>query len=722
MLLIAGHMQGFGSHIIGGEIYYDHLGGTDYRVTVKLYRDCNSSTPYDTELPITVFNGAGTQVFDFIINQPPPDLLEVTFNNPCVTIPSGICVEEAVYQKVVTLPVSSDGYTLSYQKCCRTGGTQNLVNPGDQGITLTTRIPATSVAASNSSPRFDNYPPLLLCANQELVFDHSATDPDGDVLVYELTTPFVGGGITLFPPNCGTCPSPIPALPPPYNPIMWAPGYSAGDPFGGGSISINSTTGMFNAIPPTPGFFAVGVCVKEYRGGVLLSTNIRDFIFQVLNCDVLLDAQITPQELMPGFESYCDGLTITFDNASFNGTEYKWDFGVAGTTADASTLFEPTFTFPEPGTYDVMLVVNPSGSPCSDTSVQQFTVFEELIATFTPPAPQCITDNSFDFNGQGQWPAAGTTFLWDFGALTTPVSATAEDPANVAFSEYDYQPVTFNVYYDVCVESYTDSVLVYAEPTIDFEIDDGLKCAPYSAVFDDLSFALTQIYYAWNFGDGTDLSDLAEPTHVYATPGTYDVTLTIWTDAGCIDTLTLFEPGLIEVFPSPTSAFTVNPPEATVFYPNFYFEDFSEDGVQQTYHFTDGATSTAPNVWHSYVESGYHYPFQVVLNEFGCPDTSWGKVYVIPYTTIFVPNAFTPGGGDLNEVWRPVVYDTETYEIWIFDRWGQVILNSTSEDAAWDGTINGVPAATGLYVYQIKYTDELTGLPSEIRGHFSLIR
>lgn len=710
------------SHIVGGEIYYDCLGGTTYKVTVKLYRDCNSSTPYDTDLPMTVFNGFGSQIFDFVIPMPTPDLLDVVFNNPCVSIPSGICVEEAIYQKTVTLPASASGYTLSYQKCCRTGSTTNLINPGDQGITLTIDIPPVADAICNNSPRFDNYPPLLLCANEPLIFDHSATDPDGDSLAYSLVTPFQGGGTTLFPPNCGTCPSPIPALPPPYTGITWAGGYSATNPFGGGSININSSTGLLTAVPPMSGFFAVGVCVKEYRNGILLSTNIRDFIFQVMNCNFLLEAEITPQINMPGFVSFCDGLTVTFDNASVNGTDYIWDFGVAGITSDVSTAFEPTYTYPSEGTYTVMLIVNPSGAPCTDTTYQTFTVYEDITPVFPVPAPQCITGNSFDFDGQGVYPTPGTTFEWDFGSDALPTSATTENVNNVVYSDYGYQPVTYTIYYETCEESVTDSVFVFAEPSIGFQIADELMCAPYFAIFDDTSFASTDIFYMWDFGDGTELSNLSDPGHMYANPGTYDVTLTIWTTSGCIDTLNLSMADLIEVFPSPTSAFSVSPTEATVFYPNFFFTDQSQNSVEQTFYFTDGYSSTESEIWHSYVESGYHYPYQVVFNEFGCPDTSWQTIYIIPFTSVYVPNAFSPNGDSRNDLWQPVVYDTETYEIWVFDRWGQLIMNSTSEDANWDGTMNGKASPIGTYTYFIKYTDQLDGIPREIRGHFNLIR
>lgn len=711
-MLICGKTEA--SHIVGGEMYYDCLGGTSYRVTIKLYRDCASTgAAYDDPLPVTVFNGSGTQIHHFTIPFPGSNVLPVVFNNPCVNIPSGICVEEAIYTQVVNLPASPNGYTLSYQRCCRGPAVTNLTNPEDQGLTLSIKIPPTADAICNSSPRFNNYPPLLLCAGQPLIFDHSASEPDGDSIAYALVQPFQGG--------TSLAPAPDPASSPPYTPVNWGAGYSQTAPFGSAPISINVHTGLLTATPDVPGLYVVGVAAKEYRNGVLISTTVRDFLFKVMNCDIQLEAEIVPQVDMTTFVSYCQGLTIDFENDSWGGTNYHWDFGVPGTSSDVSTAFEPTYTFPSPGTYNVTLIVNP-GWPCTDTSVQTFIINNEITANFVPPPAQCITDNSFDFVGQGQYPSTGTTFLWEFGLTANPDSAFTEDVNGVVFTEYGYRPITYTVYYDVCEISYTDSVFVYAKPEIGFTIADELRCAPYMAQFIDTSFAHTQIYYSWNFGDGSDLSPLQNPAHLYPTPGVYDVTLTIWTTDGCIDTLTLFEPGLIEVFPSPVSSFDVSPEEASVFNPHFYFEDHSVDSQQHWYFFTDGDSTQERNVWHSYVESGWHYPYQVVINQYGCPDTSWQSLYVIPYTTIFVPNSFTPDGNGRNEVWQPVVYDTEQYEIWVFDRWGEVILNSTDEHAYWDGTMNGKPSPVGVYTYFIKYVDHDSGLPFEVRGHFSLLR
>ena len=702
------------SHIVGGVMYYDCLGGNQYRVTLKIYRDCASTgAAYDDPLPVTVFNGSGTQLTQFDISFPGSIVLPVVFNNPCVTIPGGICVEEAVYTTVVNLPASSNGYVLSYQRCCRGPAVTNLSVPENQGLTLTVKIPPASDAICNSSPRFNNYPPLLLCAGQPLVFDHSATDPDGDVIVYELVQPYQGG--------TSGAPAPNPASPPPYDPVVWGAGFSQTAPFGAAPISINSTTGLLTATPDVPGLYVVGVAAKEYRAGILISTTVRDFLFKVMNCEIQLEAEIVPQVDMTTFVSYCQGRTITFENDSYGGTNYAWDFGVTTSTSDVSTAFEPTFTFPAPGSYDVRLIVNP-GWPCTDTSIQTFIVNDLITASFVPPAAQCITANSFDFTGDGQYPGTGTTFLWEFGETTNPDSAFTEDVSNVVFTEYGYQPVTYTVFYDVCEVSYTDSVFVFAEPTIGFSIVDELRCAPYTADFIDTSFAHTQIYYAWDFGDGSSESPLQNPSHVYELPGVYDVSLTIWTDAGCIDTLTEIKPEYVEVFPSPVSAFEVSPEEASVFNPHFYFEDYSTDSQQHYYYFTDGSSTAERFIWHSYVESGWHYPYQVVINQYGCPDTSVQSLYVIPYTTIYVPNSFTPDGNGRNETWKPVVYDTEFYELWVFDRWGQVILNSTDEEASWDGTMYGKLSPVGVYTYLIKYIDHDSGLPYEIRGHFSLLR
>lgn len=105
---------------------------------------------------------------DLSVPFPGSVILPLDFNNPCATPPNNICVQRAIYTVVVTLPPTPGGYTVSYQRCCRGPNISNLINPDDAGLTLTTHVPGSETAiTNNSSPRFNNYPPILLCNNEE---------------------------------------------------------------------------------------------------------------------------------------------------------------------------------------------------------------------------------------------------------------------------------------------------------------------------------------------------------------------------------------------------------------------------------------------------------------------------------------------------------------------------------------------------------------------------
>ena len=106
-----------------------------------------------------------------------------------------------------------------------------------------------------------------------------------------------------------------------------------------------------------PGQYAIGICVSEYRDGVLLSTTMRDFQFNVTLCDPNIQSVVAQQAA----EQFCIGETMTLTNNSINASSYAWDFGVPGSTSDVSDEYEPTYTWPEPGDYWVTLIVNPGG-------------------------------------------------------------------------------------------------------------------------------------------------------------------------------------------------------------------------------------------------------------------------------------------------------------------------------------------------------------------------
>jgi len=710
------NLTGFASHIVGGEMYYDCLGGNQYRITLKLYRDCLSieGAAFDDPLPITIFDGNNANLEVFYINYPGSTNLEVSFNsNPCVSIPNDICVEEAIYTKIIALEGSITGYTLAYQRCCRGPNISNLDAPEEQGLTITVTIPTAASAVCNSSPRFTNYPSLLLCANQELIFDHSATEPDGDEIVYELCAPNQGGDSNSPAPN------PVPS--PPYDLIDWGTGASTINPFVLGTISINSTTGLLSITPELQGLYVVGICAKEYRNGVLISTTVRDFLFTVMNCEIDLAAEITQQAELQTFVSFCQGLTIDFENESFGGTSWHWDFGIDGINSDVSTEFSPSYTYPSAGTYTVELIVSQSAG-CSDTTTQTFEINEELSAEFTPPDPQCITNNSFDFIGEGIHPV-GTTFGWEFGQFANPLTSADNNPSNIVFSNSGYIYITFTKNYETCIESVTDKIFIYKEPTIAFAVKDELKCAPYNSHLINQSQADTPIYSEWSFGDGSSTSTDTHPYHIYDTPGVYDVSLNIFTDSGCIANLSLLRPNLIEIFPSPVSNFSVSPLVQDEFEAHFTFTDETTvDVVKQWFYFGNGAFTPFDPYTYTYPEPGVYHPFQIVENQYGCRDKSYLTIKVNPVIPILVPNAFTPDGDFFNNTFKPVLYKPRKYQMYIYNSWGDLIYFSNDAYGEWDGNYMGKFAPEGVYIWRIIYNDFKYNLPQEVKGHVTLLR
>lgn len=286
--------QTYATHIIGGELIYDCLGldsvgNYQYRITLKVYRDCSPGTAgYDNPAYISIWDGSATPSFITNFTIPFPGAVQLPFvsNDPCFIPPSGICVEEAIYQTIISIPPNVNGFVFAYQRCCRNNSIINIPGPGSIGATYSEAVPDTILC--NNSPRFNNFPPIALCLDNPLVFDHSATDPDGDSLVYYICTPYEGASAADSYPAITSAP--------PFTPVTFTPPYTALDPIAGSpALAINPITGQLTLTPTLVGQYVVGICCDEYRNGVLIGTHSREFQFNVVDC-----TQISPVSISSG--------------------------------------------------------------------------------------------------------------------------------------------------------------------------------------------------------------------------------------------------------------------------------------------------------------------------------------------------------------------------------------------------------------------------------------
>ncbi|GAB4413246.1 MAG: hypothetical protein OHK0039_19980 [Bacteroidia bacterium] len=345
--------QAWATHITGGEIGYvcTNPATNTYQVTVTLYRDCeNGQAAFDNTIRLFVFRGNGTTFTTRVINLNTAGIQPLPVDwDACTGAPLALCVEYVDYVTTINLPPLAGGYNLGWARCCRNNIVTNIFN--NQGITVTTHVPGPEVATCNSTPVFGNLPPLFLCVGQQLSFDNSAVDADGDSLVYSISNPFTGvnfsgQGATQFNPvvNLGGF-FPNPMGPPPYQNLGFLAGYSFANPFGSGNFQIDPQSGLLTLTPTQVGVSVFAVSVREYRNGLLLSENKRDFQISVINCspqgaEPLIANNLAPVPgasgdtvyVMPD-ETFCFNVSLTDPNPADTVELFPVSaaFGIGGT-------------------------------------------------------------------------------------------------------------------------------------------------------------------------------------------------------------------------------------------------------------------------------------------------------------------------------------------------------------------------------------------------------
>jgi len=489
------------------------------------------------------------------------------------------------------------------------------------GITLTTQIPPfVDDSNPNSSPIFNAYPPEAICANFDFFLDQGATDIDGDSLSYALCTPLNGASAD------NPAPQPLPAST--FNDIPWSPGFGAMDPIPSAPpFEIDAATGAITGFPTAPGAYVIGICVSEYRDGELLSTVMRDFQLNVVMCDPTIISAAQPQST----DQYCIGETIEFFENSIGAQELLWDFGVDGIDTDISFEESPTYTYPDTGTYEVMLIANPSW-PCADTSSQVFYIYEPIDLEIELNDFACLNGiEAFDLSVDGSF-TDNTNITWTFaGGL--PASSNLESPGWVTFANEENWNVTAVAEHYGCVSNQTFDWVAPADPIANIA-DQSSFCEGYTFDFDNLS--ANGVNWEWDFGvtGDDDISDEESPTFTYPYSGIFEVELIVSAPYTCNDTAT----ASVEIFPEINPAFEIPEPECFSTN-NFNLTPLFTNQPETQYSWDFGGETSGANISGgsvsnlSYAAPGT-YTVEVTATANGCEVIATEEVWVITDPTI----------------------------------------------------------------------------------------
>ncbi len=315
----------------------------------------------------------------------------------------------------------------------------------------------------------------------------------------------------------------------------------------------------------------------------------------------------TVADFEPDVYGFCLPLTINFSDLSTSGspiTSWQWDYD-DGTT---STLQNPSHTYTDTGLYTITLIIE-NADGCIDTLVRP-----NIIFAYTPPGANFTGTPNFVCAGEDiqftDLSTEATDWSWDFGDGTF---STEQNPVH-SFFDTGYFSITLIALNNGCTDTITFFNYIYVRPAV-AEFEPVLNCSdPYTIALDNNSIAANT--YLWNFGDGSPTSTVFEPTHTYALPGYYEVTLTVTNDTtSCVhsevENFTITDPlaNFTAANSSGCGPLTVN------------FTDNSTDAVAWNWNFSDGSTSTDQNPTHQFINQGPYNVSLIVTDMNGCTDT-----------------------------------------------------------------------------------------------------
>ncbi len=259
-----------------------------------------------------------------------------------------------------------------------------------------------------------------------------------------------------------------------------------------------------------------------------------------------------------------------------------------------------------------------------------------------------------------------------------------------------------------CVDEVKKNVNV--QPVLDFWADNIEGCTPLEAQF---NYEATEPVdkFLWNFGDGNSSTE-EKPVHSYENQTgiiqQFDVSLKITSSEGCENSGTIGK--MITAYPSPRTSFNPKPPTALITNPEIHFENNSSGATRYEWDFGDGTFSMLESPDHHYENMGRYKVSLLSENSFGCTDSA-AVLVSIAFDRIFPPTAFSPNAENPEDrefrIHTAGIVD-EGYKLLIFNRWGELIFESRSQEKGWNGAMrSGENAPPGVYPWVIEYFDVL---------------
>ena len=461
-------------------------------------------------------------------------------------------------------------------------------------------------------------------------------------------------------------------------------GQSAALTANGASTYVWSTGATSNPLTISPAtttnYTVIGTDVNLCKDTTIATVTVNPLPIVVVNSPAICTGQST---------------TLTASGAS----TYSWSTGATGNSLTVSPTITTNYT-----------VIGTDINLCKDTTIATVTVNPIPIVSINPsPATMC-EGKSITLNASG-----ATTYLW--GNSATSASITVSPASNTSYSVIGTSAG--------CADSATIQVTVKPNPAVDFTPNTS-GCPQLIVNFQNIASpsGLAVSTYLWDFGNGAIYSgQTPAQTTTYGIPGTYSVKLTVTYTNGCTrDTL---KNNYITVLSVPVAEFTSNASNVDAFEPVVQYSNQSSNAISYFWSFGDSITSSQVNPSHTFAAYGSYATTLITTSADGCIDSVTHIITIQDIFTFYAPNSFSPNNDKLNERFLPLGtgWDASTYQLFIFDRWGNMCFKTRDMDEGWDGKANNGKeiAQIDTYVWKVTLRD-IFGKIHSYTGQVNLVR
>lgn len=395
---------------------------------------------------------------------------------------------------------------------------------------------------------------------------------------------------------------------------------------------------------------------------------------------------------------------------------WAWDFGDLRTSTqqNPSNKYTLPTAAPASDSFAVRLIVG-AATGCFDTITKMVHIFPKPYIAFNLAAP-CYTDSAVFASTSSVITGTVQSYLWNFG---DGGSDTRANPKHQYLTSNTYVVQLTATSDKGCSTTVSNNILINPPPMGDFTFRD--TCVNDTVQFEDLSTTTDGSISGWRWDFGNGKQDTVKmPRIAYASPATYPVKLTLITSSGC--TYVNYINKNIVIYDRPKVSFTADPDSTNILFTKITFTN-PTNAIKFDWDFGDTTYSSETNPEHNYQDTGRFVVKLVATSSFGCKDSTTGRVIISPAFSFFIPTAFSPNEDGSNEVFYPMGEGWKTYELTIYNRWGQAIFEGKPNEA-WLGTYNnkvGDWVQDGVYPYMVRVIDQ-RGKKKYFSGEVTLLR